>query len=736
MGNSESRNIRICVLSSFIVLLIGCFISYGQSDNQINKIKQQSQSSKLSSFTKTLKGNFESQQESISRLAKANGWKISESFANGGYAELQDIGTDGTPIYYTTYSDYVNNVSRANALYQSGLLNLGIAGAGMKVGIWDGGVALTTHQEFDSRVSIGDETNTTNLHATMVTGTLIASGLKEKAKGVAYQAEAISHDWTRDRIEVAEAAANGLLLSNHSYGIQTNRVPDWYFGSYIQVSQDWDQIMYHAPFYLMVTAAGNSQRLGDNDAPSYGKNTDGFDLMLGFALSKNGITVAAADTKIDAKGRLTQATVTSYSSFGPVDDGRIKPDIAGAGASIYSTGSKGNLDYSTSIGTSMATPGITGSMLLLQQYYEKLNGNFMRAATLKGLVLHSADDVNEPGPDYKMGWGVMNTMAAANMITNKDYTCLIIEEEIHNGQTYEIKVNASGNTPLMASISWTDPASKYTNQGILNDETPALVNDLDIRISQDGITFYPWKLNAKNAAARANMGDNVVDPFEKIDITGASGEYIIRVSHKGNLSNSSQHFSLLISGIAVTECALLTPSSIELGQPTQNTINLTWEPLKDAIFEVQYAEANSETWVTEFTSDNHLVLQDLRNEVNYKLRIRTTCTENLSSAFSAENEFTFLGTETEPHSFLEYTALSYEENIRISIFPNPATEYIVVEGNTSISATYSILNTSGAVLKQGVVGDSGIYVNNLSSGLYILLLEDTEGPKSTKFYKS
>ena len=727
---------KICVLSSLLSVLLSCSLSFGQTQDQLNKIVGQSQSSKLSSFTKTLKGNFEKQQEAMYNLAQVKGWKISETLSNGGYAELQDIGTDGTPIYYTTYSDYVNNVSRANTLYQSGLLNLGIDGSGMKVGVWDGGVALRTHQEFDSRVSIGDQTNTTNLHATMVTGTLIASGVKEKAKGVAYQAEAISHDWTRDRIEVAEAAANGLLLSNHSYGIQTNRVPDWYFGSYIQVSQDWDQIMYYAPFYLMVTAAGNSQRLGDNDAPIYGKNIDGFDLMLGFALSKNGMTVAAADTKIDAKGRLTQATVASYSSFGPVDDGRIKPDIAGAGASIFSTGSKNNLDYTTSIGTSMATPGITGSMLLLQQYYEQLNANYMRAATLKGLVLHSADDVNEPGPDYKMGWGVMNTMAAANMITNKEYTSLIIEEELHNGQTYEIKVNASGNTPLMASISWTDPASININQGVLNDITPTLVNDLDIRISKNGTTFYPWKLSAKNASNPATRGDNVVDPFEKIEIEGASGEYTIRISHKGNLRNDSQHFSLLISGITVTECALLTPTAIALGESTTNTIRLNWEPIKDAIFEVQYAEAKSEIWITEFTSNNYLVLQDLRNEVNYKLRIRTTCTENLSSAFSTENEFTFLGTDTEPQNFLEYTALSYEENISISIFPNPATEYIVVEGNTSASPAYSILNTSGAVLKQGVVVDSGIYVNNLSSGLYILLIEDTEGPKSTKFYKS
>ena len=60
-----------------------------------------------------------------------------------------------------------------------------------------------------------------------------------------------------------------MLVSNHSYGIKTDRVPDWYFGSYIKVSQDWDKIMHNAPYYLMVSAAGNSQNSYDNELPNY-----------------------------------------------------------------------------------------------------------------------------------------------------------------------------------------------------------------------------------------------------------------------------------------------------------------------------------------------------------------------------------------------------------------------------------------------------------------------------------
>src|SRR5690606_38910569 len=120
-------------------------------------------------------------------------------------------------------------------------------------------------------------------------------------------------------------------------------------------------------------------------APNFGKSADGFDLLLGFTTTKNGLAVAGANTEIGSKGELVQATVAGYSSFGPVDDGRVKPDLAGDGTNILSTSSATNSSYQVSAGTSMAAPGVTGSLLLLQQYHEELFGTYMKAATLKGL---------------------------------------------------------------------------------------------------------------------------------------------------------------------------------------------------------------------------------------------------------------------------------------------------------------------------------------------------------------
>ena len=75
--------------------------------------------------------------------------------------------------------------------------------------------------------------------------------------------------------------------------------------------------------------------------------------------------------------------------------------------------------YDIYSGTSMATPAITGSSMLLQQYYSQLHNTFMRSATLKGLLIHTADEAGPyPGPDYMYGWGLVDIAKAAAVITS------------------------------------------------------------------------------------------------------------------------------------------------------------------------------------------------------------------------------------------------------------------------------------------------------------------------------
>ncbi|MFD0795972.1 S8 family serine peptidase [Maribacter chungangensis] len=735
MDYQSPRNFLPIVLFALMMLLCANYTVSAQSDALKKIIKKDYDFSKIGAMHVDLEFDFEENRRKTLALAKTNHWKLSEVMKDGTKVALQEIGTDGSPLYYETYSDNASRASRANTLHANGIMDLNLDGSGMQVGVWDSGVALTTHQEYDIRAVIGDGSKEIDNHATMVSGSLISAGIKKEAQGVAYRAKVLSNDWSRDKIEVATAAANGLLLSNHSYGIKTDRVPDWYFGSYIKVSQDWDRIMYNAPYYLMVNAAGNAQKRNDNLDPIAGNSADGFDLMLGFTLTKNSLTVAAADTKIARNGDLKSASVSAYSSFGPVDDGRIKPDIAGDGSSIFSTASYTNNSYGTSSGTSMATPGVTGALLLLQQYNEQLYGTYMRAATLKGLTLHTADDVAQPGPDYKLGWGVMNAKKAAELLLNRDYGSLIEETTLEEGETFSLTVSANGLEDLKVSICWTDPESDYINRGSLNDTTAALVNDLDIRITQNGIDFYPWKLDALYPNAAASKGDNQVDPFEQIEIANAKGSYTITVTHKGDLRYGKQDFTLFVSGAVLTDCVLSAPEGAFLSDAKENEISVQWDPLLDALYEVQYKKTTDKVWHTHYTTEPGITLDSLEVDIEYVFRLRTFCSQNIASAYSMEYLFAFLGENTIVGPLEAFETLELASEINFSVYPNPAVEYIGLHEETSESARYSIMSLSGTTVKNGAAKNAKISVADLAGGLYILQVVDDHGKRSAKFYK-
>lgn len=707
-----------------------------QSKEFKSLIKENYDFSKIGSMQVDLEFDYEENRAKTLAMAKANNLKLKEVLPNGKKVELQEIGQDGSPLYYETYSDNASQTSRASSLHSNGILDLDLDGLGMQVGVWDAGIALTTHQEYDVRATVADGSTEVDAHATMVTGSLISSGIKREAQGVAFRANVLSHDWTRDKIEVAEAAANGLLLSNHSYGIKSDRVPDWYFGSYIKVAQDWDNIMYNAPYYLMVTAAGNARHSADNEAPIFGTTSDGFDLLLGFTIAKNGLTVAGSNSKIDNKGNLKDATVSAYSSYGPVDDGRIKPDLAGDGSSILSTDANGNTSYDVSAGTSMATPGVTGALLLLQQYNEELYGTYLKAATLKGLALHTADDVDAIGPDYKMGWGVMNAKKAAEVLYQKDFSTQISENSLVEGETFTYTVTAESGETLMASISWTDPASEFINRGELNNTTAALVNDLDIRITKDGKTFLPWKLNPKNPNAAATQGDNLVDPFERIEIPDATGTYTITVGHKGNLENAKQDYSLIISGASLTSCSVNGPQGLTLANALENEVSLEWESTVDGLYEVQYRNEDENEWTTALTTENVQAFTDLTPDEDYIVRVRTFCSQNIASEFSMEYKFTFKGLETEVGALDMNQTLSADGEISFSVYPNPAVNQISINTQVGADAMYRIVSPSGVELKVGQAKNEPIHVSDLATGLYILQVKDGEVYKSTKFYKN
>lgn len=510
--------------------------------------------------------------------------------------ELRRI-VNGQPQYDMTYNRQAAISTGTNHVHADGRSGFNLMGTDMIVGEWDGGGTLTSHVEFEGRAIQRDNPFAPSNHATHVAGTLIAAGINPEAKGMAPEATLWAHDWNSDGSEMAQAASEGLLISNHSYGtlagwargdwseegnfrwhwwgdVNIDAEEDYKFGFYDQRAASWDRIAHDAPNYLIVKSAGNNRNDNHNgthvvringewvesdDFRQASGGADGFDCLPTYSTSKNILTVGAVGNVNGGYSGPSSVNMTSFSSWGPTDDGRIKPDIVGDGVQLLSANNSGPTDYGRSSGTSMSGPNVAGSLILLQQLHREMTGEFMLSSSLKGLAIHTADDAGTPGPDYSYGWGLLNTESAAEVLA-QPLRHPFIEENLNPADTFTYSIMSDGETPVRTTLCWTDPAGQVSAPA-LNDRTPRLVNDLDVRLiagsgPDSGTVYLPFTLDPDNPGAEAQPGDNFRDNVEMIDAgILPAGDYIVQVHHKNTLQdNEAQAFSLWISA-PVSDCS-------------------------------------------------------------------------------------------------------------------------------------------------------------------------------------
>lgn len=507
-------------------------------------------------------------------------------YPNGRIVAIRSFNSNLQPQYLTTHNLLAAQTVSTNKVWLNGGEGYDLDGSGLVVGVWDGGVHRSTHVEFGNRALIIDGTAEVGGHATHVSGTIGAAGLNEQAKGMAGKVVIEAYDWNQDLQEMEAAASKGLLLSNHSYGFVTgwdyssdeerwewhgdlivSEEEDYLFGFYHKETRDYDRIAYRYPNYLIVKSAGNDRGEGPSpgaehyvwekgewvastDVRQRDGGLDGFDSMGPVSNAKNILTVGAVKDLPAGYTGPEKVKLTSFSAFGPTDDGRIKPDLVANGDRLFSTYSGADNDYGSLSGTSMSAPNATGSLALIQQHHSDLFGNYLTSASLKGLVLHTADDAGNPGPDYKYGWGLLNTLNAVNLISDESFD-RVQEVTIPEEGEYRMRLYSSGDEAIKVSICWTDPEGNVPVPS-LNPTDRILVNDLDIRLIRlvDGQEIRPFILDPLHPEKEASRGDNLVDNIEQIfEETPLKGFYEVFVSHKGVLQGGSQDFSIVFSGL-------------------------------------------------------------------------------------------------------------------------------------------------------------------------------------------
>ncbi|TVR45628.1 MAG: hypothetical protein EA402_04055 [Planctomycetota bacterium] len=471
---------------------------------------------------------------------------------------------DGHPVYSMTLNDDAAESTAADRLRRSanfdGSYSSDVDGSGLWVNVNDHGT-IYEHPEFflpdgTSRIVVTQVNDGgSRSHMTHVAGTIAAHGYVERAMGMA------PATWIRSLIQQNSSHIYNFgmaypgqpersVVGNTSLGSTTSNQ-----GLYTWTSRNLDTWLWDHPWYLHFYSAGND-------------GGGGFaTLSAGSPVAKNVIAVGSvSDVKRNADGNITSGGgLSGFSSRGPTYDGRIKPDIVANGQGLYSPNSASG--YGNSSGTSMSSPNAAGSAILLIDYFNKrFPGRYMRAATTRALIINTADDRGNPGPDYRFGWGVMNTLRAAEIIrhyANDPSSRVIIEDALPEGAEHQRAYHSDGGT-IRVTLAWHDPPGQTTSSG---NRQPNLINNLHLRIiGPEGESHFPFVMpytegNDDHDAfaeelygAHATTGINNRDNVNQVLITNAAaGAYTIEVSHSGSLDQgNAQNYSLAMSGLSAS----------------------------------------------------------------------------------------------------------------------------------------------------------------------------------------
>ncbi len=435
-----------------------------------------------------------------------------------------------------------------------------LLGTNVTVSIWDSGNA--NHSDYNSRRTIGDpgEGDFTQ-HTTHVAGTVLgdgnrsssAGGAAKQWRGVAPNATLVTYEWWNTVSELLAEHNSSIntynaSVSQNSWGLGPNHIDavncTSLLGSYNSDSQYLDNITRGSlgRRITQVWAAGNERSTLDESCGSLGFT---YNTTAPYATSKNIITVGAVNKT---------GSISSFTSWGPTDDGRIKPDVVAVGVSVKSTNSSDT--YESLSGTSMATPVVSGIVALIYQDFHQIFNRDPLPSTVKALLIHTAADINNTGPDYHTGYGLVNATKAIEKLREDNYTNVIIEDNVTQGtnNTFTIAV-PNGQTELKITLVWddypADPAAAAT-----------LVNDLDLLVyNASGWRLYPWTLNNTNPAGSAVQSEkDSTNNVEQVYISApASGAWTVTVNGI-TVPNGPQNYSLIITNSAAPQISFVSPT--------------------------------------------------------------------------------------------------------------------------------------------------------------------------------
>ena len=314
--------------------------------------------------------------------------------------------------------------------------------------------------------------------------------------------------------------------------------------------------------------------------------------------------------------------MAAFSSRGPVNDGRIKPDLVAPGTWVLSGysdkfqqqydasanpqngayqydgwGFPFNSYYKYMGGTSMSNPLVAGGAAVIRDFYQKSAGHAASAALVKATLVNSAvdlldennDGINDnanPIPNRHEGWGRVDLAAATDGTRQFADGPTALTTNVSATYAYSL---ATAGSAFKVTLAWSDYPS--TTSAAKN-----LVNDLDVIVTAPDGTRYLGNVFAggwSQPAGSADRTNNLENVFVQ---SAASGSWTVEV--RGfNVPNGPQPFALVVDGEFGTPApppAPLAPSNLVATAISANQIDLSWSDNSsdEAGFEIERCEGS------------------------------------------------------------------------------------------------------------------------------------------------
>ena len=466
-----------------------------------------------------------------------------------------------------------------------------ISDSGLDTGVDNHSVDGDIHLDFDNRVTFsnwaGSSPDDYNGHGTHVAGSVAGDGTRSNGniQGMATNAsiffQGIETDSgylrTPNNISLlfSESYQNGARIHTNSWGSSNPS----YWGVYTTTSYDVDWSMYNQKDMLILFAAGND---GRDRSPIDGKIDP--DSVSPPATSKSTLTVGATENYRPSSGlnsiwyyfgtsdfsqnpirndRISDDSkgLAAFSSRGPTDDGRIKPEIVAPGINILSTKSSlsggGWASYDQYYyylgGTSMATPLTAGTAVLVRQYFNETHSvEDPSGALIKSTLINGAVDLT-PGqygssnpttqevnsrPDNDQGFGRVNFKESVEP-EGKRIDFLDHWDGITTDENVTRVFHVDGDEELRLTLAWSDyPGPLYSGK--------QLINDLDLVLTAPNGTVY----KGNDLTEPRNDTPDRTNVVESITVSDPSVGWW-RVEVEGyNIPMGKQPFALVMSGNA------------------------------------------------------------------------------------------------------------------------------------------------------------------------------------------